>query len=79
MAANQIDATTQQTLHAIDQAYWTVVSVKHKKDLAESYLQVVKKLDDDVQKMIKEGVATRAKRSESGSKVNEGRDVAHSG
>ena len=37
-----------------------VVSVKHKKQLAESHLNVVKKLDDDVQKMIAEGVATRA-------------------
>ena len=71
MAANQIDATTQQTLHAIDQAYWTVVSVKHKKDLAESYLQVVKKLDDDVQKMIKEGVATRADGLKVAVRVNE--------
>ena len=60
MAANNIEATTQATLHSIDQAYWMVVSVNHKKQLAESYLNVVKKLDDDVQKMIAEGVATRA-------------------
>ena len=60
MAQNNIEASTQNTLHSIDQAYWTVLSVHHKKQLAESYLAVVKKLDDDVSKMIHEGVATRA-------------------
>ena len=71
MAANNIEATTQATLHSIDQAYWMVVSVKHKKLLAESYLNVVKKLDDDVQKMIAEGVATRADGLKVAVKVNE--------
>ena len=63
--------STQKTLHDIDQAYWTVVSVKHKKRLAESYLEVVKKLDDDVKKMIREGVATRADGLKVDVKVNE--------
>lgn len=71
MAANNIEATTQSTLHSIDQAYWLVVSVHHKKQLAESYLEVVKKLDNDVQKMIAEGVATRADRLKVAVKVNE--------
>ena len=71
MAANNIEATTQSTLHSIDQAYWLVVSVHHKKQLAESYLNVVKKLDNDVQKMIAEGVATRADGLKVAVKVNE--------
>ena len=71
MAQNNIEASTQNTLHSIDQAYWTVVSVHHKKQLAESYLAVVKKLDDDVNKMIREGVATRADGLKVDVKVNE--------
>lgn len=71
MAANNIEATTQSTLHSIDQAYWLVVSVHHKKQLAESYLEVVKKLENDVQKMIAEGVATRADGLKVAVKVNE--------
>lgn len=71
MAQNNIEASTQNTLHSIDQAYWTVVSVHHKKQLAESYLAVVKKLDDDVSKMISEGVATRADGLKVDVKVNE--------
>lgn len=71
MAQNNIEASTQNTLHSIDQAYWTVVSVHHKKQLAESYLAVVKKLDDDVSKMIRKGVATRADGLKVDVKVNE--------
>ena len=71
MAQNNIEASTQNTLHSIDQAYWTVVSVHQKKQLAESYLAVVKKLDDDVSKMIREGVATRADGLKVDVKVNE--------
>ena len=71
MAQNNIDASTQSTLHDIDNAYWTVVSVKHKKRLAESYLAVVRKLDDDVKKMMKEGVATRADGLKVDVRVNE--------
>ncbi len=71
MAANQADATTQATLYSIDNAYWTVVSLKHKKRLAESYLNLVKKLDGDVGKMIREGVATRADGLKVNVKVNE--------
>ena len=71
MAQNSIDQSVQNTLHSIDQTYWMVVSVKHKKNLAESYLTVVKKLEDDVQKMIKEGVATRADGLKVAVRVNE--------
>lgn len=71
MADNSIDAKRQLTLYNIDHAYWTVVSLKHKKKLAESYLDLVKRLDEDVNKMIKEGVATRSDGLKVDVKVNE--------
>ena len=71
MAANKEEATHQATLHSIDNTYWTVVSLRHKQKLADSYLTLVKKLDDDVAKMIKEGVATRADGLKVNVKVNE--------
>ncbi|MGM9698580.1 MAG: TolC family protein [Prevotella sp.] len=71
MAENTSEAQRQLTLFNVDQAYWTVVSLKHKKKLAESFLQLVKKLDSDVGKMIREGVATRADGLKVGVKVNE--------
>lgn len=60
LAANSGEAKRQQTVYDTEQAYWTVVSLTHKKRLAESYLTLIKKLDADVDKMIKEGVATRS-------------------
>lgn len=48
-----------------------MVSLKHKQRLAQSYLDVVKKLDGDVQKMIREGVATRSEGLSVNVKVNE--------
>lgn len=71
MAANSTEAKRQLTLYQIDQAYWQVVSLKHKQRLAQSYLDVVKKLDGDVQKMIREGVATRSEGLSVNVKVNE--------
>ena len=71
LAANSADARRQETLYQIDQAYWQVVSLRHKQKLAEGYLDLVKKLDGDVQKMIREGVATRSEGLSVSVKVNE--------
>ena len=60
MAGISIDAMEQNVLYDIDQAYWLVVSLKQKRQLAESYLSLVTKLNSDVHKMIENGVATKA-------------------
>lgn len=70
-AGNSADARRQAVLYATDQAYWQVVSLKHKKRLAESYLELIKKFDHDVQRMIEEGVATRSEGLSVSVKVNE--------
>lgn len=71
MVANDYEAKLQATLHGTDHAYWMVVSLKHKRKLADSYLELVKKLSNDVHKMIDEGVATRADGLKVDVKVNE--------
>lgn len=71
MAASGIDAKRQQTVYNADNAYWTIVSLRHKQRLAESYLKLVSRLDADVQKMIREGVATRSEGLSVKVKVNE--------
>lgn len=71
MAANNEDLVTQNTLYSIDRTYWTTVSLKQKKKLAYSYRDLVKKLDDDVNKMIGQGVATKADGLRVDVKVNE--------
>lgn len=62
MADHQAEAKRQETLLATDEAYWLVVSLTAKRQLAESYLQLVRTLEGDVQKMVEAGVATRTDR-----------------
>ena len=71
MAANTLEAKRQNTLFTIDQAYWQVVSLCHKKRLAESYVELVKKLKADVQRLIEEGVATKGDGLSISVRVNE--------
>lgn len=71
MADDNISLKNQLTLYNIDQTYWTVVSLKQKQKLAYSFRALVKKLDDDVAKMIKQGVATRADGLKVDVRVNE--------
>lgn len=71
LEAHSMDISRQQTIYDIDKAYWTVVSLKHKKKLAESFLALVKKLDGDVGKMIAQGVATRSDGLSVSVKLNE--------
>lgn len=71
LAATDLDRRTHETLFNIDHTYWLVVSLKHKYKLAESFNKLVVKLNDDVQKMIREGVATKADGLKVAVKVNE--------
>ena len=71
MASNTLEMKRQNTLFNIDQAYWQVVSLRHKQTLAESYVALVKKLKGDVQKMIDQGVATKGDGLNVGVRVNE--------
>lgn len=60
MSETNIEKTEQDVIYNTDNAYWLVVSLRQKQKLAVSYLDLVKKLNSDVHKMIDEGVATRA-------------------
>ena len=71
LAQNGIDAKEQATIYATDKAYWQVVSLRHKQRLAQAYLDLVKQLDENVHKMIDEGVATRSDGLSVDVKVNE--------
>ena len=71
VAASQHDLKQQEVILDVDKAYWQIVSLQSKKRLAEGYLQLVEKLDGDVQQMIKEGIATKADGLSVRVKVNE--------
>ncbi|ADV42138.1 TolC family protein [Bacteroides helcogenes] len=71
LARQQHDNGMQEVILSTDQAYWQVVSLASKKKLAEGYLELLQKLDSDVEKMIAEGVATKADGLSIKVKVNE--------
>ena len=71
IAADDLRGMTQNTLYDIDKTYWLVVSLKQKQRLALSYRDLVSKLNDDVHKMIDQGLATRADGLKVDVKVNE--------
>ncbi len=39
---------SQEVLIATDEAYWRIVSLSHKKKLAESYVKLLQKMDNDI-------------------------------
>lgn len=71
LAANTLEARRQATLYDIDNVYWQVVSLRHKQNLAESYLNLVKKFDHDVEKTTEVGLTTRGDKLSVQVRVNE--------
>lgn len=71
LARQQHGTGMQDVILETDQAYWQVISLVHKKKLAEGYLELLQKLESDVDKMINEGVATKADGLSVKVKVNE--------
>lgn len=60
LAESQKDTKLQEVIYMTDETYWQVVSLANKKKLAESYVELLKTMDDDMEKMIAEGVSTKA-------------------
>ena len=71
LAQEQHHGGMQEVIMSTDQAYCQVISLVNKKKLAEGYLKLLQQLDGDVEKMINEGVATKADGLSVRVKVNE--------
>jgi outer membrane protein TolC len=65
------DAKLQDVLYRTDEAYWQVVSLAGKKRLADAYVQLLEKMNADVEAMIAEGIATKADGLSVSVKLNE--------
>lgn len=70
-ATEQHSMEEQNLLVSVDEAYWRIVALQSKKKLADSFLATVQKLDEDVEKIITEGMATKADGLSVKVKVNE--------
>lgn len=71
LAATMKETTMTDVLVEVDEAYWQVVSLTNKTQLAESYVELLSKMDADVNHMLTEGVATKADRLSVNVKLNE--------
>lgn len=60
LAKDQYDTKYQQIIVGIDQAYWQIVAIAAKKELAESYAGLLEKMVGDVTALVAEGVATES-------------------
>ena len=60
MAEIQAGAKHDDLIYKVDEAYWRVVSVAHKKRLADQYLRLLRKLENDVTEAVNEGMATQS-------------------
>lgn len=58
LAKSQYDAEHAQVLADIEQAYWQIVSIAAKKNLAESYADLLRQMGKDVDALVAEGFAT---------------------
>lgn len=63
----------QDLIYGVDEAYWLVVSLRAKKELAQSFVNLVDTLHYNVQAMLDEGVATRSDLLTVDVKLNEAR------
>lgn len=67
----ELDKVKEELLVEVDRAYWLVVSLINKQKLAQSYVNLLTTLYDNVQKSIKEGVATKGDALNVSVKLNE--------
>ena len=70
-AGTLYDKELQDIIVDVDEAYWNLVALYSKKKLAEGYKALVDKLEGDVEKLVKEGMATKAELLSVKVKVNE--------
>lgn len=60
LAKSMHENEVENVIYAVDAAYWQVVSLKAKYDLAKSYVDLLDSLDRDIHLMFDQGVVTKA-------------------
>lgn len=71
IAEQKHDMALQDLIVGVDEAYWRIVSLQAKKELAHSFRNLIQKLNDDVEKLVAEGLATKADQLSVQVKLNE--------
>lgn len=71
IASDKHNLKYQELIVEVDETYWNIVALTARKELAKSYLNLVKTLNTDIEQMITAGVATKADGLSVKVKVNE--------
>lgn len=72
LAEAQLSGEDQKVMVCVDEAYWQIVSIANKLKLTEKYVELLQKLNTDVEKMRNGGMATQADQFAIKVKLNEG-------
>lgn len=73
LAASKYDLKEAEILTDVDQAYWQIVSIAAKKELAQSYSELLQHMQEDVEAAIAAGVSTSSDALQVKVKANEAR------
>lgn len=60
LAESMNDLQLQEVIYQTDETYWQVISLVNKKKLADTYVDLLRKMNSDVRALIDEGMATEA-------------------
>ena len=60
LARSMKNLKLQEIIYHTDETYWQTISLINKKKLADTYVELLREMDRDVNVMIEEGVATKA-------------------
>ncbi len=60
LAEMQLTTEQQEIIIATDKAYWQIVSLANKQKLTENYVELLRTMSDNVEKLVNEGMATNA-------------------
>lgn len=71
LSRTRYDQKYQETVVSVDQAYWQIVSIANKLRLAQSYSDLLHKMESDVALAVSEGVATQSDALQIKVKANE--------
>lgn len=71
LAKTMKDSKMTDVIVEVDNAYWQVVSISNKKELATSYVELLTKMNADIAAMEEEGLVTKADRLTVNVKLNE--------
>jgi len=71
LAQLQLTTEQQEIIVSTDKAYWQIVSLANKEKLTENYVDLLRTMSDNVEKLVNEGMATAADRLSVKVKLND--------